>query len=436
MKKIFIALSVLLLVSLSSSLLLAGGVDNRSNYSGEYVRTLNRNAATDSLDAIVYNPGGVMTMEDGIHGNLSLHYVMKDYTNTVNGVALEQDRASFVPALFALFKRDKWAGFFAGTIPAGGGEVEYDSGSATTRIGATLLTNYLNSFYLSQGLPGLAYGPIANEKLEGESFYYGYTLGVAYKLDDFVSFSLAGRYIDADKKVRAGFQVTPTDLGSVAGAIARTAVLNYKDEAEGFGLIFGMNISYEPFNIGVRYETETDLDFEYNVREDSITGLPIALGSQLGVINGLEHSRNLPALLAVGVGYKLTPKLRIDVNMTTYFQEDADWEGAENNVDDGWEAGIAVEYIVNPNLKLSAGYLYTQTGMPAQYALKEAPELNANAFGAGLVYYVDKNLKVDCGLGFVDYESDSYIDTLSGTPLLIGLEKDVVMLSAGVQYHF
>ena len=122
--------------------------------------------------------------------------------------------------------------------------------------------------------------------------------------------------------------------------------------------------------------------------------------------------------------------------MTTYFQENSDWGGAENNVNDGWEAGVAVEYIVNPNIKLSAGYLYTQTGMTAQYALKEAPELNANTFGAGLVYYVDKSLKVDFGIGVANYESDSYIDTFSGTPLSIGLAKDVVMLSAGLQYGF
>ncbi len=436
MKKLFVFLCVSCVILISSSILMAGGVDNRSNLSGEYVRTLNRNAATDSLDAIVYNPAGVMTMEDGLFGNLSVHYVTKDYKNTVNGETLDQDDPSFVPGLFALYKRDKWAGFFAFTIPAGGGEVTYNRGSATSRIGATGLINTLNPIYIAQGLPGAAYGPIAYERVTGESFYYGYTAGAAYKFDDIISFSLAGRYISAKKKNHAEFQLTPTELGEYAGAPVRTAILDYEDDATGFGLILGMNIDYKNLNVGVKYETETSLDFKYDVNEDSVTGLPFGLGSQMGVVDGLKHSRNLPAVLAAGAGYRFTPRVKVDVNFTTYFQEDADWEGAENYVDDGWEIGIAVEYILSEKLKLSAGYLYTETGITAMYALKEAPPLDANAFGAGIVYNVNDDLKIDFGLGIAKYGSDSYTDTSSGTPLLIGLEKDVVMVSAGVQYRF
>ena len=182
MKKSFMFLCVSCLVLLSSSHLMAGGVDNRSNYSGEYVRTLNRNAATDSIDAIAYNPAGVMMMEDGTYVNFSIHYATKDYTNTVNGVELKQDKGSFVPALFWLYKKDNWAGFFAFTIPAGGGEVEYKNGDATTRIGATGLRNLLN-----QTAGAAIYGNIADEELNAKSFYYGFTLGGAYKVNDIIS---------------------------------------------------------------------------------------------------------------------------------------------------------------------------------------------------------------------------------------------------------
>lgn len=430
MKKSFILFGTVCFLAFFNSILLAGGIDNRSNYSGEYVRTLNRNAATDSLDAVVYNPAGVMMMENGNHGNFSVHYVLKDYSNTVNGIVLEQDTPSLVPAMFGLFKGDKWAGFMAFTIPAGGGEVDYSNGSATTKIGATGLVNTINA---TAGAS--LYGPVSNERLEGEAFYYGFTAGAAYKLNETFSFSLAGRYINANKKLNASFRLDPTALGTGAGASARNAVLDYEDRAEGFGLIFGMNINCEELNIGMRYETETVLDFEYDLHADAVTGLPAGLGASMGIINDREHPRNLPALFAIGAGYELNPKLRLDLNLTSYFQEDADWGGAENNVDDGWEWGIALEYKVNQNMKWSAGYLYTKTGMDAKYALKEAPELNANSFGAGFVYSGD-NYKIDCGLGLVDYESDSYTDMSSGTPLVIGLEKDVVMLSAGIQYSF
>jgi len=436
MKKIFLLLCVMCFVLLSNSFLMAGGVDNRSNLSGEYIRSLNRNAATDSLDAIAYNPAGVMSMENGEHVNFSVHFVTKDYTNTVGGIALESDTPSFVPSLFGLYKRDKWAGFFGITIPAGGGKVEYDSGNATTRIGGTGLANQLNAGAIALGAPGATYGPITNEKLEGEAIYYGFTVGGAYKVDDSISFSLAGRLISARKELDAGLQVGPTALGTFLGAPARTVALNYEEEATGFGLIFGMSIDYGSLNMGIRYETETDLDFEYEVGRDTITGLPSGLGASMGVINGREHARNLPAALGVGYGYKITPKLRVDVNLTTYFQDDADWGGAENFVSDSWEGGIAIEYMPNPDLKLSVGYLYTETGMHSSRALKEAPELDARSIGAGFSYNYNENMKIDCGIGMVDYVSDAYTDTSSGTPLVIGLEKDVLFLSAAVQYRF
>lgn len=431
MKNVFVSLCVLSFLMLSSSLLIAGGVDNRSNFSGEYVRTLNRNAATDALDAIAYNPAGVMKMEDGKYGNLSIHYVLKDYKNTVDGVALEQDTPSFVPALFALYKNGKWAGFFAFTIPAGGGEVDYKRGNATTKIGATGLRNQMNA-----GAGAAVYGSVAYEKLKGESFYYGYTLGGAYQFDDFISFSLAGRIISARKKIHAELQVDPTDLGSSLDLPSRTAVLDYEDAADGFGLILGMNINYESFNIGLKYETETVLDFKYNVKEDSITGLPAGLGAAQGVINGVKHSRDLPALFAFGLGYSITPRVKVDTNLTYYFQEDADWGGAEQNVDNGWEAGITLAFLFKPNLKASIGYLYTDTGMDAQYALKEAPELRATSFGVGVVYNWNEKLKMDLGFGIVSYDNDSYTDTSSGQAMIIELDKSVTMFSAGIEYKF
>ena len=433
------------IVLISNSSLMAGVVDNRSNLSGEYIRSLNRNAVTDSLDAIAYNPAGVMKMEDGSYADFSVHYVGKDYTNIVNGVALEQDEPSYIPALFALYKRDKWAGFFGFTIPAGGGTVEYNSGNATTRVAGTALTNQLNLNYAPVfqaifGSPGIAYDSVTGERVEASSVYYGYTVGGAYEVDDNISFSMGIRYIHAVKEATASLSVVPSAIGAALPspytAVARNVALDYEETANGLGVIFGMNIDYEPFNIGVKYESETDLDFEYEVNADSITGLPAGLGYTMGIVNGREHARNLPAVLAVGVGYKMTPMFRMDVNITSYFQEDADWGGTENYVTDGWEAGIAFEYMPNPDLKLSIGYLYTETGIDVSRVLNEAPELDARTIGAGLSYNVNENMKMDFGIGVVDYKSGSYVDYSAGTPLSIGFEKDVIFISAGLQYRF
>ncbi|MFC1494707.1 OmpP1/FadL family transporter [Thermodesulfobacteriota bacterium] len=445
MKKIFLLFCVICFVLISNSSLMAGGIDNKNNFSAEYIRTLNRSAATDSLDAIVYNPAGVMKMEDGKQASFSLQYVSKDYANIVDGVSLGSDAPSAVPSLFGLYKQGKWAGFFSFTIPAGGGKVEYESGNATTRIGVTGLANLANGLLAPviqaiPGLSGVAYDDVAGEKLEAESIYYGFTFGGAYEVDDSISFSFAARYISANKEASATFQLIPSAVGGLLPApytaVPLTAVLDYEDEGEGIGVIFGMNIDYEPFNISVKYESETDLDFKYAVNADTVTGQESGLGSELGVVNGLEHSRNLPAVLAVGIGYKATPKFRIEAGITSYFNEDADWGGVENYVTNGYDAGIAFEYMVNPELKFSIGYLITETGMQAAVALNEAPELDANSIGAGFQYMMNDNLKIDCGIGVVNYESDSYVDYSSGTPLVIGFEKDVTFFAVALNYTF
>ena len=86
MKKLFVLLSMVGLVFLLTAPLLAGGIDNKHNFSAEYIRTLNRNAATDSADAVVYNPAGVMRMENGFYLNFSGQYAAKDYSDTIGGI--------------------------------------------------------------------------------------------------------------------------------------------------------------------------------------------------------------------------------------------------------------------------------------------------------------------------------------------------------------
>jgi hypothetical protein len=127
MKRLVVFLCVSALVFAVATPLMAGGIENKHNYSAEYIRTLNRNAATDSADAVVYNPAGVVKMEDGFYVNLdsadavvynpagvvkmedgfyvnlSGQYAFKDYSNTVGGTEFDQDEPDIVPSLFALF---------------------------------------------------------------------------------------------------------------------------------------------------------------------------------------------------------------------------------------------------------------------------------------------------------------------------------------------
>ena len=45
---------------------------------------------------------------------------------------LDSDEPSIIPGFFAVYKQDRWSGFFAVTVPGGGGKVRYNDGDART----------------------------------------------------------------------------------------------------------------------------------------------------------------------------------------------------------------------------------------------------------------------------------------------------------------
>ncbi|MCK4830703.1 outer membrane protein transport protein, partial [bacterium] len=409
MKKLFVSLCVAGLIVSSVSPLFAGSIDHLSNFSAEYMRTLNRNAATDSADAVVYNPAGVMEMENGTYGNLSIQYTDKDWKNKVDGESLSQDDPSIIPSLFGLYKKDRWAAFAAFTIPSGGGKVDYKDGNAMTRIGGWGIINNIN------GLAGaVLYDTIKNERLEAERYYLGFTLGGAYKINDMVSVSLGTRYIDAYGELKFKLQVQPSALGAAVGQVDRTAASELERNADGWCGIIGLNVApTEELNIGLKYETRTRLNFKYDVKYDIVTGSPSGLVAQEGITDGIKERRDLPAVFSLGVSYRFTPKIRIETDFTYYFNEDADWNGDEDDVDNGYELGMAVEYTFNKKLKASLGYLYSDTGSDAKYMTSYKPELNSNSICGGIAYEAVPGLILNFALENSFYRDDSYVDTSS-----------------------
>jgi long-chain fatty acid transport protein len=401
-----------------TSPLLAGGIDNKTNYSADYIRSLNRNAATDSADAVVYNPAGVMKMENGMYLELDLQYTaLKEATNLIGGVEYESDKTDIVPALFALYKKDQWAAFAAFSIPAGGGSVEFEQGNATTTaIGAGLIENFMG-----------AYDTITNQYLEGKSVYYGYTVGGAYAFNDICSVSLAARYVNAEKEGN-GF-VTLSGPYPTLYPDSPFAV-DYEQDDNGLGFILGLNLTpSEDWNIGLRYESKTGLDLEYTVNTDTLDPLTPDPGGILPP-TGFAESRDLPAVFGLGVAYTASPKVRIEADLTYYMNDDADWSDPKfSDVDNGFDLGIALEYTFSPELKGSVGYLLTQTGLDPDGLLPEWPELDAHSFAAGIAYEFNAAWTLNAGLS-----KTFYGDEITSSGVTLG--KDLLLLGVGVQYKY
>jgi long-chain fatty acid transport protein len=414
MRKVLTGMVVLAFLLSTASLVMAGGAINKSNRSTEYMRILARNAATDSADIVTYNPAGTVQLEDGFHLNASLQYLIeKDYEGNFLDETYASDEPSLIPSFFAVFSKDRWAGFFGVDIPVGGGKVDYEDGNFTSYSVGQMM-------FLTTGLP------LVSHHVEAESYGVAYTLGGAFQITDIFSASVGVRYIDA---------TTEFEGGAVNGPL--NSAIKFDAEADGWCGIVGMDFfPNDKMTIGIKYATKTELEYDYNVEEGALI-----LGA-IDIRDGDQKRDDLPAELALGYSYQISPKLRTEIAFNYYFNKDADIggitlrEGLEDEIDDSWELGLGGEFTISDTLKVSMGYLYSSVGVDPEDSSKFLPDLDAHTLGAGVKWMAMPKLAVNVALGNVFYDSDSYVDTSLGVPIEIEYNKNIPFMAAGIQYSF
>jgi len=407
MKTAITLVHLTIVLSLVSTPLLAGGILNKQNMSADYVRTLNRQAATDYADIAVYNPAGIMKMKTGKYVKVDLQYLAKDYSNSLPGVGdLDQDAPSVVPGFFAVHKEDKWAGYLAASLVGGGGKVDYTSGNARS---ITSISGLLGeSFSVASMFP---------QRVEAESIYAGYTIGMAYAVNEMFSFSGGLRYVTAYKEYTLSTSGLP-----VYGDI----ILELKDKADGWGGVFGVNIApNDSLNIGVRFETATKLDFELDVKQGA------QMLALMGYADGRKQREDLPPLLGIGASYKVLDNLKLDTNFIYYLEKSSSWDSGFDGAGNSYDVGLSAEYRFNGEWMASVGYLYSDLTIDSGQllVLPEEPKLDANTFAIGGVWSPTETIDFTVGALKTIYSDDT--DSLG-----ITYEKDVWALSCGLQWKF
>lgn len=427
-KKLVAVLGIAGLVCLVASPAMAGGIINKSNLSADYFRSLSRHASMDAADIIAFNPAGVMKMENGFHTKLDILYIQKDYTNKVPSSfpipgasgTFESDDPSIVPGFFTLYKQEKWAGYFAVTIPGGGGRVDFTDGNARTSILGAGIT--LGS--------GGIFNVIDSMRLEADSYAVGYTVGGAYAIND--TFSIAGgiRLIDSRQEFKGNVVVSnPGPATQLDVDLQRTAM--------GWGYHLGLNVTpTSALNIGLLYQSNTDLNYKSEVTRDDPGITP-----GIGWADGTKEREDLPGLIGLGVGYQFTSKLRGEIAYTRYLEESANLEAARfQNAGDSWEVGFSLTYAFSPKWRASIGYLHTDIeGMNPEDMLPEAPELDAQTIGVGAVYSPTPALDITLGYTHVNYDevtTDAASQVLQRAPAGTEYDKEVRAISAGVSYRW
>ncbi len=215
-----------------------------------------------------------------------------------------------------------------------------------------------------------------------------------------------------------------------------TATSDIEVDATQTGLAFTpiLSVQYSPndkLNIAIKYEMNTALTLTNDTKVD---------GSGM-FTNDSSFRADIPAILAVGVGYKFTDKFRTQFSFNSYFDKQADWGGRQDQVDKNmWEAALGFEYDLSDKLTGSIGYSRNTTGVGGNYQTDISYSNSSNTIGLGVQIRPMENLAIDLGGLYVMYQDfgvDTPADAALGMPAYnTNFAKTTSMVAIGVSYKF
>jgi len=238
---------------------------------------------------------------------------------------------------------------------------------------------------------------------------------LAYKVNDWLSVG-AGAALTlgyVSDKLRHD-PLTPGEQGEYPDAKTRISDTDFAVQGN-----FGIMIQpWDHTRIGLRYLTETDLDFE----DDPQTSWRDPLGKELGDPKvPLDLGVTMPQSVSAGIHHTYSDKLNLlgsvgwdEISEFGHVQVEIDDNGIPGttvNADfrDTWHFGVAAEYLWKPDLQLTAGISYDTSmstgrtrplaiplGALYRYAVGfKQKRRNGMTIGGGLTWLYEGNLQIE-----------------------------------------
>jgi long-chain fatty acid transport protein len=276
-------------------------------------------------------------------------------------------------------------------------------------------------------------------QLEGALISFGYPAATPVAAADAIFKGAAAKYT-----------ATATLLGDQSADVEQT----------GSGITPVISVNFTPsenLNIAVKYEMATKLDLTNKTKQDLLiaydaTGTPITMFP-----NGDKTRNDMPAMISVGLDYKLSSNLKLSLGSNYFFDKAANYG---HKIDDDLNSatptvplsnkeiisknGISfqggLEYNVSEKLLLSCGFVWANQGVNHRYQSDLTYGLGTQTFGIGGAYSFTDKVQVNLGFGYTRYQRDSKnVDHMLGTSLYQPMEsydKNTKMIAIGVDFSF
>lgn len=395
-------LGLLALAAVLSSSAYSASIDHIQTYTPEYLGNQAQNGMINNA-SVYYNPAGLVHLQNGTYFHAGIELAVGEEKMNYNGQELKADLLQPIPN-FAMYKvEDDSALFWTFGGIAGGGDLKYKDGVPGTAV----ISDIVNNSSLSKMLGG----KITTEKssAEGKNIYAQTTLGKTWKVDDKLSLSVAGRIVYGVRKLKGDIQV---DGSPVLDYYKQNrATLDSERTAWGYGAQFGVNYkATERLNLAMRYDSRVKMNFKAKASERKVelSKLSNSTLPDLGFstfypeyADGVKSRRDLPAILAAGMSYKVTDNWTVALSGNYYFNKDAKMDRikqesilgskvVEAEYDNGWELALGTEYRLSPKWAVLGSINYADTGAKVSSYDDVEYALNSVTLGTGLKYNPDE----------------------------------------------
>ena len=417
-----------------------------TNYHIAFDRMMARGATFD-IDAAYSNPAGLAWGYEGFQLSLDFQkpWQNRDIKLTANGTSQTFEgkaSAPIVPALFASYKKDRWAVSTMIGIVGSGGFVKYDDGVPMFNV-------LMQSMLAGNGITPNQY--TLDSEMKGKQYIYGGQLNFTYRIADCLSAAVGVRanYYDGYYRGHVIAKDHP-QLGEVAKLL-----LDVDQKGWGFTPLVSIDFHKGPLTLAARYEFRTKVNpkNDTNVLDAGLSTNAIAaimaadpagaqaklaeLQAQLGAYtapyqDGVRTRYDMPALLSVAAGYELTPSLRATAEFHFFDDKNAKMGGdRQDKLTHGtYEVQLGVEYDINEQFTVSLGGQRTDYGLSDGYQQDTSFACDSYSIGLGGKWNINEKVALNAGYFitlYSDYtkQADYGQETFSRTNNVIGLGVDL-----------
>ena len=404
----------------------AGGLMTNTNYHVAFDRMMARGASME-IDAAYSNPAGLAWGYEGFQLSLDFQkpWQNRDIETEIpnylavpgiyNGYTINQKfegkaSAPIVPALFASYKKDRWALSAMIGIVGSGGFVEYEEGIPmfNALVMGSIFKQTLAAKMAAPTDPSKVivtpemYNISSNVK--GKQYIYGGQLNFTYRLTDWLAAAVGLRANYYDGYSRAS--VTATTTPQLGSQVLADLHLDCTQRGWGFAPIVSLDYHQGPLTVAARYEFRTKIN-----TENTTTQLPQGLGDLAKAYEDGEHVRyDMPALLSVAVGYDLSQKLRGTLEYHFFDDKNAKMgiEGKyrQESLEHGTHEILAgVEYDINDRFTVSLGGQRTDYGLSDKYEEHTSFACDSYSIGLGGAWNITEKIRLNAGY-FITIYSD------------------------------